>query len=69
MLDDLAPCSTVWLTPELANNILQPDWKARGLTLEVLSQQFDATKEKSIIAALDYVEKHSNDPDILIECP
>ena len=48
---------------------VQPDWAARGLTVKALPQQFDANKEKSVIAALDYVEKHSDDPDILIEYP
>ncbi len=69
MLDELSPGTLVWLNPDLLNHNVQPDWSARGLTVKVLPQQFDVNKEKSVIAALDYVEKHSDDPDILIEYP
>ena len=69
MLDELVPNTVVWLNPELLSMEVQPDWAARGLTVKALPQQFDANKEKSVIAALDYVEKHSDDPDILIEYP
>ena len=69
MLNELAPDTVVWLNPDLLSNAAQPDWSARGLTVQVLPEQFDANKEKSVIAALDYVEQHSNDPDILIEYP
>lgn len=69
MAGELVPGSSVWLNPQLADSKLQPDWQALGLTMTLLPQQFDANKEKSLIAALDFVEKHSDDPDILIECP
>lgn len=69
MAGDLTTGSHVWLNPALADSAMQPDWQARGLIMQLLPAQFDANKDKSLIAALDYVEKHSNAADILIECP
>lgn len=69
MAANLTPGSHVWLNPDLANSNLQPDWQILGLKVQLLPDQFDAHKEKSVIAALDYVERHSDDPEIYIEYP
>ncbi len=69
MAGNLTEGTHVWLNPALADSKVQPDWQARGLTVQLLPVQFDAHKDKSLIDALDYVEKHSDDADILIECP
>lgn len=69
MAGNLAPGDKVWLNPDLADSTRQPDWQARGLIVELLPEQFDANKDKSLVAALDFVEKHSDDLEILIECP
>jgi len=69
MVSSLTEGTHVWLNPALANSKMQPDWQARGLTVQLLPTEFDAHKDKSLTDALDYVEKHTDDTDILIECP
>ncbi len=69
MVDSLITGTHVWLNPGLVNSKMQPDWQARGLIMKLLPKDFDAHKDKSLTDALDYVEKHTDDDDILIECP
>lgn len=69
MVDSIEPGAQVWLNPSLANQVEQPDWQAKSLQVSVLPQEFDANKERAVVAALDFVEKQSNDPDIFIEYP
>ncbi|MCX4188708.1 hypothetical protein [Methylophaga sp. OBS3] len=69
MLDNIEPGAQVWLNPSLTAQAEQPNWQAKSLHVNVLPQEFDANKERAVVAALDFVEKQSKDPDIFIEYP
>lgn len=60
--------ATLWVNPSLINDELCQQL-AETLAVHRLPEEVNANKEKAVIAALAHVEKHSEDPDILIEYP
>lgn len=65
----LRSADQVWLNPELLTPQVHQQFANLNIQLHALPEYFDANKDKAITAALDYVERHSDDDDILIECP
>ncbi|MCC5796899.1 MAG: hypothetical protein JJU48_06195 [Methylophaga sp.] len=59
--------ASLWLNPDL----LQPDeiaqLTAQGIDVQLLPESVKPGDEKAMLAALDYVEQHGNDPDIMVE--
>ncbi|EMR14107.1 hypothetical protein MPL1_01293 [Methylophaga lonarensis MPL] len=59
--------AALWLNPEL----LQPEEIAQltthGIDVQLLPESVKPGDEKAMLAALDYVEQHGNDPDIMVE--
>lgn len=63
----VAQQASLWLNHEL----LQPEeidhLTTHGVAIQLLPAPVKAGDEKAMLAALDYVERHSNDPDIMVE--
>lgn len=59
----------IWLNRGLLSEQVKQQLSQLNATLYELPEFFDVDKDKSLLAALDYVERHTNDDDIIIECP
>jgi hypothetical protein len=66
---ELQSADTIWLNQGLLTEEVAEQLGQLTATLNELPEFFDVNKDKSLLAAFDYVERHSDDDDIIIECP
>ncbi|AFJ02394.1 hypothetical protein Q7C_1244 [Methylophaga frappieri] len=67
--DNITSETTLWVNPAIADNASQFAFQQAPAAIRVLPQTYPADKEKSVLAALDYVESQTDDPDVFIEYP
>lgn len=60
--------SAIWHNPQLLTDDEREQFKTRGISCVELPQTIDVENNKSTLWALEYVEKNSQDQEIMIEC-
>jgi hypothetical protein len=53
----LANKAELWLNPEVLDQAVRDELTQQGINSHLLPEQFNAEKEKSVLAALSYVEQ------------
>lgn len=66
---ELHTADTIWFNHGLLTEQVKAQLRQLSAALNELPEFFDVNKDKSLLAVLDYVERHSDDDDIVIECP
>lgn len=66
---ELQSADSIWLNHGLLTEQVSAQLGQLKASVNELPEFFDVNKDKSLLAALDYVERHSDDDDIIIECP
>lgn len=66
---ELQTADTIWFNYGLLTEQVKVQLSQLPTALNELPEFFDVNKNKSLLAALDYVERQSDDEDIVIECP
>lgn len=61
--------SAIWHNPQLLTEAEQEQFQNQGINCIELPQMIDVDNNKSTLWALEYVEKNSDDQEIMIECP
>lgn len=61
--------SAIWHNPQLLSENERELFQKRGINCLELPQMIDVENNKSTLWALEYVEKNSQDQEIMIECP
>lgn len=65
--DVLAEKATLWLNPSLLEAADLTQLKQAGIDIHALPEQVDIINEKTVMAALTYVESNSPKTEILVE--
>lgn len=65
--DILSEQAELWVNPDLIDADCLNRFKTHNIVINALPEQVDATREKSVLAALAYVEKQAPGKEILIE--
>lgn len=60
--------SVIWHNPQLLTDSEQQHYQARGIQCLELPQTVDVENTKATLWALEHVEKHSQNQEIMIEC-
>ncbi|MDO8826922.1 hypothetical protein [Methylophaga sp.] len=61
--------SAIWHNPQLLTEAEIEQFQNQGIDCIELPQMIDVDNNKSTLWALEYVEKNSQDQEIMIECP
>jgi len=61
--------SVIWHNPQLLTSNEQESYQNRGIQCIELPQMVDVENTKATLSALEYVEKHSQNQEIMIEYP
>ncbi len=60
--------SVIWHNPQLLTEHEQQHYQTRGIQCLALPKTVDVEDTKATLWALEYVEKHSQNQEIMIEC-
>lgn len=60
--------SALWTNPQLLSEMEREQFQSQGINCIELPQMIDVENNKSTLWALEYVEKNSQDQEIMIEC-
>lgn len=59
--------SALWTNPQLLSEMEREQFQSQGINCIELPQMIDVENNKSTLWALEYVEKNSQDQEIMIE--
>ncbi|MCB2427226.1 hypothetical protein [Methylophaga pinxianii] len=60
--------SALWTNPQLLSEMEREQFQSQGINCIELPQMINVENNKSTLWALEYVEKNSQDQEIMIEC-